>query len=130
MFSLKVIDLEAMGKLGFGPKDLSQIRPGLIYLSINCYGFDGPFSNRGGWEQVAQIMTGLTTEDAVSTQTKPPKLLPAAANDYITGYLGAYGAFWLLLEEQKKGKLPCPRITMPDCDDALSKRKNQKWNGA
>ena len=43
----------AMEKLGFGPEELSEIRPGIIYLSINCYGFDGEFSNRGGWEQGA-----------------------------------------------------------------------------
>ena len=58
----------AMEKLGFGPEELSEIRPGLIYLSINCYGFDGAFSDRGGWEQVAQIMTGLTSEDSGVTK--------------------------------------------------------------
>ena len=59
-----------MEKLGFGPEELSEIRPGIIYLSINCYGFDGPFSDRGGWEQVAQIMTGLTTIESTGSQTK------------------------------------------------------------
>ena len=44
----------AMERLGFSPEELSEIRPGLIYISINCYGFDGVFSDRGGWEQVAK----------------------------------------------------------------------------
>ena len=39
-------------------------------------------------------MTGLTTEDDGITKLSSPSLLPAAANDYITGYLGAYGALW------------------------------------
>ena len=114
----------AMEKLGFGPKDLSQIRPGLIYLSINCYGFDGPFSNRGGWEQVAQIMTGLTTVDAVSTQTKPPKLLPAAANDYITGYLGAYGVLLALARRAKEGGSYHVRVSL--CQTAMMLYRNGK----
>ena len=114
----------AMDKLGFGPKDLSQIRPGLIYLSINCYGFDGPFSDRGGWEQVAQIMTGLTTEEAVSTQNKPPRLLPAAANDYITGYLGAYGALLALARRAKEGGSYHVRVSL--CQTAMMLYRNGK----
>ena len=94
---------DAMNKRGFGAEELSKIRPGLIYVSISCYGFDGPFSKRGGWEQVAQIMTGLTTENSFCAQGAVPKLLPAAANDYITGYLGAYGALLALARRAKEG---------------------------
>ena len=114
----------AMEKRGFGPEDLCQIRPGLIYLSINCYGFDGPFSDRGGWEQVAQIMTGLTTEEAVSTQTKPPKLLPAAANDYITGYLGAYGVLLALARRAREGGSYHVRVSL--CQTAMMLYRNGK----
>jgi crotonobetainyl-CoA:carnitine CoA-transferase CaiB-like acyl-CoA transferase len=114
----------AMEKLGFSPENLCEIRPGLIYLSINCYGFDGPFSDRGGWEQVAQIMTGLTTEDSVSTQIKPPRLLPAAANDYITGYLGAYGALLALARRAKEGGSYHVRVSL--CQTAMMLYRNGK----
>ena len=30
--------------LGFGPEALAAHRPGIVYVSINCYGADGPFS--------------------------------------------------------------------------------------
>jgi hypothetical protein len=49
-------------KLGFGPKELAAHRPGIIYVSISCFGADGPFSHRGGWEQVAQTVTGICNE--------------------------------------------------------------------
>jgi len=42
--------------LGFGPEQLSEIRPGIVYVSISCFGADGPFSHRAGWEQVAQTV--------------------------------------------------------------------------
>ena len=39
-----------MDKHGLSPEQLAKERPGIIYLSISCYGHGGPFSNRGGWE--------------------------------------------------------------------------------
>ena len=74
-------------RLGFGPEELAALRPGIVYASISCYGADGPFSHRAGWEQVAQAMTGIAYEGS----PQGPKLLPAAANDYTTGFLAAYG---------------------------------------
>ena len=35
-------------RLGFGPQALAEIRPGIIYSSVSCYGADGPFSHRAG----------------------------------------------------------------------------------
>ncbi len=47
-----------MDKHGLTPEALAKTRPGIIYLSISCYGHGGPFSGRGGWEQIAQCATG------------------------------------------------------------------------
>ena len=85
--------------LGFGPEELAELRPGIIYTSISCYGADGPFSHRAGWEQVAQTMTGILHEGT----PERPKLLPAAANDYTTGYLGAYGVLLALARRAVEG---------------------------
>jgi crotonobetainyl-CoA:carnitine CoA-transferase CaiB-like acyl-CoA transferase len=80
-----------ISRLGFGPNEVAALRPGIIYASINCYGADGPLSHRGGWEQVAQTMTGLCHEGRTVARPEGPALLPAAACDYTTGYLAAYG---------------------------------------
>jgi crotonobetainyl-CoA:carnitine CoA-transferase CaiB-like acyl-CoA transferase len=88
-----------IGTLGFGPEELAEVRPGIIYASISCYGADGPFSHRAGWEQVAQTMTGICHEGT----PEHPKLLPAAANDYTTGYLAAYGILLALARRATEG---------------------------
>ncbi|MBT5898421.1 MAG: CoA transferase, partial [Rhodospirillaceae bacterium] len=54
-----------LSSLGFGPEELAEIRPGLISLSISCFGADGPFSHRGGWEQVAQTVTGICHDGGI-----------------------------------------------------------------
>ncbi len=85
--------------LGFGPDELAAIRPGIIYSSISCYGPDGPFSHRGGWEQVAQTVTGICHDNNPAR----PHLLPAAACDYTTGYLAAYGILLALARRATEG---------------------------
>ena len=88
-----------IGQLGFGPEDLAALRPGIICTSISCYGADGPFSHRGGWEQVAQTMTGICHDN----NPQRPALLPAAACDYTTGYLAAYGVMLALARRATEG---------------------------
>jgi crotonobetainyl-CoA:carnitine CoA-transferase CaiB-like acyl-CoA transferase len=93
----------AIAKLGFGPEELATLRPGIIYASINCYGAEGPFSHRGGWEQVAQTMTGLCHEGRTASRPTGPALLPAAACDYTTGYLAAFGILLALAKRAREG---------------------------
>lgn len=90
-------------KHGFGPEDLAAHRPGIIYVSISCYGADGPFSHRAGWEQVAQTMTGICHEGRTAARPDGPALLPAAACDYTTGYLAAYGVLLALAKRAREG---------------------------
>lgn len=77
----------ALAARGLSPGALAELRPGIIYTSMNCYGFEGPFAERAGWEQLAQTVTGIAAEQG----GERPTLLPAAACDYTTGYLAAYG---------------------------------------
>jgi len=85
--------------LGFGPEDLAELRPGIVTLSISCFGADGPFSRRAGWEQIAQTVTGICHEGGDDS----PALLPGAACDYTTGYLGAYGVLLALARRAREG---------------------------
>ena len=89
----------ALAKYGFGPDDLAALRPGIIYVSISCYGADGPFSHRAGWEQLGQTVTGICHDNGAER----PTLLPAAACDYTTGYLAAYGALLALARRAREG---------------------------
>jgi crotonobetainyl-CoA:carnitine CoA-transferase CaiB-like acyl-CoA transferase len=89
---------DTLAKRGFGPEELAAIRPGLIYTSINCYGSGGPLSNRGGWEQIAQTVTGISHENGDF-----PELLPVYFCDYTTGYLGAYGTLLALARRAREG---------------------------
>ena len=79
----------AMERMGFGPAQLAALRPGIVYTSINCYGHEGPWRGRAGWEQLAQTVTGMAH---VHGGAEGPKLQPGAVTDYTTGFLAAFGS--------------------------------------
>jgi crotonobetainyl-CoA:carnitine CoA-transferase CaiB-like acyl-CoA transferase len=87
---------------GFGADELARNRPGIVCLTISCYGSGGPFANRAGWEQIAQTVTGICHDNA-PPDTGRPTLIHAAACDWITGYLGAYAVLLALGRRAREG---------------------------
>lgn len=102
----------AMEKLGFGVTDALKMRPGLIYVSINCYGHDGDWRARPGWEQLAQAVSGMAVRQGRHLKRPEPTLLPAAVNDYITGYLAALGTLVALERRARNGGSYWVRVSL------------------
>lgn len=46
-------------KLGIAWEDLKQVNPGLIYASMSGFGQTGPYGRKGGFDIIAQGMTGI-----------------------------------------------------------------------
>jgi crotonobetainyl-CoA:carnitine CoA-transferase CaiB-like acyl-CoA transferase len=90
----------ALARRGFAIEDLVAMRSGIIYVSINCYGHTGPWDQRPGWEQLAQSATGIAARHGTPEK---PALIPAAACDYTTGYLAAYGVMTTLARRATEG---------------------------
>jgi crotonobetainyl-CoA:carnitine CoA-transferase CaiB-like acyl-CoA transferase len=91
----------ALARRGLSPEDLARLRPGIVYVSTNCYGHDGPWAERRGFDQLASSVTGISTVQGAPTGR--PALLPNVANDYVTGYLGALGAACALRRRAVEG---------------------------
>ena len=77
---------------GFGPTDLARLRPGIIYISVNAFGFEGPWTNRKGFDQLGQAVSGIAITEGEHALTKPRLVPTYLLNDYLTGYLAAAGA--------------------------------------
>jgi crotonobetainyl-CoA:carnitine CoA-transferase CaiB-like acyl-CoA transferase len=90
----------ALDRRGFGPDDVLAIRPGTVHVAVNCYGHEGPWAARPGWEQLAQSATGVA---AAQGTPDAPRLIAAAACDYTTGYLAAFGAMVALARRAVEG---------------------------
>ena len=51
-----------MKRLGFGPEQLREKFPSLIYASISSFGHSGPLSERGGHDLLVQGMAGYVSQ--------------------------------------------------------------------
>ncbi|SRR5579875_12755 len=95
--------LGTLARRGLSPEDLARLRPGIVYVSENCYGHVGPWSERPGWEQLGQAATGMSYREGLASEGGVPRLAPAAVNDYTTGFLAAYGAMIALARRASEG---------------------------
>lgn len=59
-----------------------------VFGSVSAFGHEGPWSDRAGWEQLAQSASGLCLEPIGDDK---PTMLPSAATDYTTGFAAAAG---------------------------------------
>ena len=91
---------DALARRGFSTEDLVGLKPGVVVVTINCYGDVGPWRLRPGWEQLAQTVTGIAAAEGSSGA---PRLLAAAAADYTTGYLAALGTMAALRRRSIEG---------------------------
>jgi crotonobetainyl-CoA:carnitine CoA-transferase CaiB-like acyl-CoA transferase len=91
----------AMERRGMSVTDVAKIRPGIIYVSVSCFGHRGPWAPRGGFDQIGQTVTGVAVTEGGKDS---PRLVPTTLlNDYITAYLGAAGAMAALLRRAREG---------------------------
>ena len=77
-------------RLGLGYEDLKKINPGLIYASISGFGLTGPYATRGGFDLVAQGMSGLMSVTGERPDGPPVKVGPPVC-DITAGLLLALG---------------------------------------
>ena len=78
-----------MDRLGLGYEDLNNINPGIIYCSISGFGRTGPYANRGGFDLVAQGMSGLMSITGVPNS--PPVKVGVPIADMNAGMFATYG---------------------------------------
>lgn len=91
----------ALARRGFGPDDLAALRPGIVYVSLSCHGFEGPWANRAGYEPIGQAASGLTMVEGGGGM---PRGAPTVTmNDYLTAYLAAAGIMGALVRRARDG---------------------------
>ncbi len=79
-----------MEKLGLGYESLKALNPGLIYCEISGFGRTGPYAERGGFDLIAQGMSGLMAITGEGPG-RPPVKVGAPVSDITAGILAAMG---------------------------------------
>ena len=102
-----------MKKFGLGLEELLEMAgkrgKGIVYVSENCYGREGYYRERPGWQQIADAAAGsayVTGKALEMTQNLPEgeAVLPSLPiSDMSTGVLGALGTLIALRDRATKG---------------------------
>ncbi|HEV3010506.1 MAG TPA: CoA transferase [Burkholderiales bacterium] len=91
-----------MEKLGVGYESLRKINPALIYCSVSGYGRTGPYADKGGYDLIAQGMSGLMS--VTGEAGRAPAKSGGPVCDINAGVLAALGVVSAYVHRLKTGE--------------------------
>jgi crotonobetainyl-CoA:carnitine CoA-transferase CaiB-like acyl-CoA transferase len=90
-----------LARKGLSAERLAAQRPGLVYVTISAFGTDGPWGDRGGFDQIAQAAIGVS---ACEGSIDAPLWAPAGLLcDLLTAFLAAAAVQSTLLRQAREG---------------------------
>jgi len=91
-----------MDKWNIGYKDIVEVKPDIIYVSISGFGQFGNLSWKKGFDPIAQAMAGMM--HCTGAKDGPPTRTGPAIADNMTGWHGAMGAMAAIIHRNKTGE--------------------------
>jgi crotonobetainyl-CoA:carnitine CoA-transferase CaiB-like acyl-CoA transferase len=93
----------AMERMGLGYEALKAENPRLIYCAISGFGRSGPYADRGGFDLIAQGMSGLMSITGEGPG-RPPVKVGSPVTDITAGILAAMGILAALHARGRTGE--------------------------
>ncbi|WP_308117623.1 CoA transferase [Streptomyces anatolicus] len=107
----------------------AAVRPGLVAVTLNPYGWTGPWKDRRGFDTLVQFSTGLADATTAGARAAPehrtpinapgalvvadrPRHLPVEALDFATGYMMAAAAIRALPHRVATGPGSVSRLSL------------------
>lgn len=95
---------DALARLGLDAQRRRELNPGLVDISLNAYGWTGPWRERRGFDSLVQMSTGIADAGMRAAGADKPVPLPVQALDHATGYLLAAAAVRGLTQRRATGE--------------------------
>ena len=92
----------AAKRLGVDYETLRALNPRLIYCSVSGFGATGPYASRGGYDLIAQGMSGIIS--VTGDEDGPPAKAGLPVSDLSAGLFGAYGILCALEYRERTGE--------------------------
>ncbi|HEV2573133.1 MAG TPA: CoA transferase [Beijerinckiaceae bacterium] len=102
----------ALEGLGFGPAERRKLNRDLIEVSLDAYGWTGPWKGRRGFDSLVQFSSGIAEAGMAWKGTDHPVSLPVQALDHATGYLMAAAVIRQIIARQNGEKLASARLSL------------------
>ena len=91
-----------MDRFGLGYQELAKLKPSLVYCTVSGFGSTGPYRNRGGFDLVAQGMSGLMS--ITGHPDSPPAKVGVPITDISAGLLAANGVLCAYIHALRTGQ--------------------------
>lgn len=95
---------DALDRLGLDAQLRRETRPGLVDVSLDAYGWTGPWRSRRGFDSLVQMSAGIAEAGMRILGRDRPTPLPVQALDHAAGYLMAAAAVRGLTERLETGR--------------------------
>lgn len=102
----------SLDRLGYDPARRQDLAPGQIDVSLNAYGWSGPWQGRRGFDSLVQMSTGIADAGMRQKAADRPVPLPVQALDHATGYLMAAAVLRALRHGRAKGTALAARVSL------------------
>jgi CoA-transferase family III len=103
---------DALDALGYDEARRRAIRPGLIDVALNAYGWSGPWRARRGFDSLVQMSAGVAAAGMAWQRGDRPVPLPVQALDHATGYLMAAAAMRGLIDSLRGSGATTARLSL------------------
>ena len=101
----------ALPGLGYDLETRLALNPALVDVSLNAYGWSGPWAGRRGFDSLVQTSSGIAQAGMEAAGAERPVPLPVQALDHATGYLLA-AAVLHALDARRRGEVLSARLSL------------------
>ncbi len=102
----------ALDALGLDAAARRGLRPGLVDVSLDAYGWSGPWASRRGFDSLVQMSCGIADAGMRHAGASRPVPLPVQALDHATGYLIAAAVLRALSLRVQQDAGTCARLSL------------------
>ncbi len=102
----------ALDGLGLDEETRRRASPGLVDVSLDAYGWTGPWRGRRGFDSLVQMSTGIADAGMRHAGSDRPTPLPVQALDHGTGYLLAFAALQGVAHRLATGEGSVARLSL------------------
>lgn len=114
-----------MDKLGLGFEDLKVVNDSLIYCSVSGFGATGPYRELGGFDLVAQAMSGLMS--VTGAHTGEPVKVGVPICDLNAGLFAAFGVLSAYVHRQATGEGQYVDTSLLEAGIATTVWESNEW---
>ena len=103
---------DVLANLGYDEETLRRLAPDVIEVSLDAYGWSGPWAGRRGFDSLVQMSSGIAHEGMVRSGASRPVPLPVQALDHATGYLMAAAVLRAIRVARASGDVLSARLSL------------------